>query len=119
MEKVEDYKETFGEKARRKWNAFSMDMQVWWRDNHEWAIVVIPAGCAVAVKLINTGSKMISQASQLHAARINQATMWDPSMQMHHVLKHPMTQLETNDYERLRSQGFSMSETLNMMNLKR
>ena len=119
MEKVKDYNETFGEKIRKHWNAFSMDMQVWWRDNKEWAVVVIPAGAVVATKLINSGTKLIRSASQLHALKVNAATMWDPTMQMHHVLKHPMTQLETSDYERLRNQGYTMSETLSMMNLKR
>lgn len=120
MEKIKQSKwQEMKDSARMKWESFSMDMQVWWRDNKDWAVVVIPAGLVVATKLINAGTRLANSAIQANAAKHSAQVMWDPSMRMWHELRHPVSSVEADNIERLRAQGYTLNETLNILNLKK
>ena len=48
---------------------------------------------------------------------IQARTVWDPNLQIHHTLKRPMTEKQTQDYIRLINNGMKMNEALMTLRL--
>lgn len=118
----------FSDMTRVKWQKkkneiqFAFDrkcqyMASWWRENKEWAIVVIPATVAVGTKVITVCAKTINAHQQAKVAQINACTMWDPVKQIHVQTKHPLTRIELEDYMRLTQSGMTVSDALLTLNL--
>lgn len=112
---VKGHKKTFKE----KFIDVSNDIKIWWSENHEWAIIVLPVvlggGTWVVKKLVNG---TIDIAKLLLEDRRISRKVYDHSNGDYLTLKHKLTNKEAIELNRLRKEmGLTVTEALDKMHL--
>lgn len=121
MEKMDMRKQRrqeFWDNVRTKINGVSCDIRIWWSENKEWAIIVIPAGVAVSTKVIRVVTKLIAtrvQAKQLDIYYNRQ--VYDPHDGIKYETKRSMTAADKKNFGELRRSGMSVYDSLVRLNL--
>lgn len=90
------------------------DFRAWWRDNRDYAVVLIPA----AIGGLKIAHKSVSKHAEARVRKdLVEKRVWDPSRGVWYELKRPMTNSQRLKLDHMRTQGFTTGEALSRMKI--
>jgi hypothetical protein len=116
---IEDFKKEERRRKRKAWfNEKCMDFSIWWSQNKDWAIVVIPFGIGLTAKTLRWLSSILKaryKAKQLDI--YYDRRVYDPVMGIKYETKRTMTALDKENFTNLRRNGATVHDALKTLNL--
>ena len=108
----------FFDNLKAKINSVSCDIRIWWSENKEWAIIVIPFGIGVTTKVVKAITKIVSARSQAKQLDIYyNRQVYDPHLGIKLETKRSMTAADKKNFVALRESGMGVYDALNRLNL--
>ena len=111
-------RDEFFDDVKAKINSVSCDIRIWWSENKEWAIIVIPFGIGVTTKVVKTITKIVSARSQAKQLDIYyNRQVYDPRDGIKYETNRSMTAADKKNFGALRASGMSVYDSLMKLNL--
>lgn len=111
-------KEEKRRERKQKFDDACMDFAIWWQNNKEWAIVVIPAAFAVTAKVASVTAKTIKALNANKQAQVYyDQRVYDPRTGIKYTTIKPMSAGTKRELGRLINGGMSTYDALIKMDL--
>lgn len=105
-------------KKKEEFNSACVDIHVWWDNNKEWAVVVIPVAVGFSAKAFKIISKIVGHRMKTkELEKFYNRQIYDPVARVHLLTNRPMTAADKKAFAELRAQKYSVHDSLEYLGL--